>query len=90
MSLLLAAVCGLLGASGALGVLGAGTASASVARALPERVVLVGVPGLEWSDLDRERTPNLWRLAGEGGSASMSTRAVPPPDRGSPARWRAG
>lgn len=82
MSLLLAAVCGLLGASGALGVLGAGTASASVARALPERVVLVGVPGLEWSDLDRERTPNLWRLAGEGGSASMSTRAVPPPDRG--------
>ncbi|MER5621000.1 hypothetical protein ABT061_08135 [Streptosporangium sp. NPDC002544] len=76
MSLLLAGVCGLLGA------LGAGTASASVARALPERVVVIGVPGLEWSDLDPERTPNLWRLAGEGGSASMSTRAVPPPDRG--------
>ncbi|MFI6457450.1 hypothetical protein ACIBF6_38575 [Streptosporangium amethystogenes] len=76
MSLLLAAVCGLLGA------FGAGTASASVARVLPERVVVIGVPGLEWSDLDPERTPNLWRLAGEGGSASMSTRAVPPPDRG--------
>lgn len=76
MSLLLAAVCGLLGA------FGAGTASASVARVLPERVVVIGVPGLEWGDLDPERTPNLWRLVGEGGSASMSTRAVPPPDRG--------
>ncbi|WP_037971809.1 hypothetical protein [Streptosporangium amethystogenes] len=76
MSLLLAAVCGLLGA------FDAGTASASVARVPPERVVVIGVPGLEWSDLDPERTPNLWRLAGEGGSASMSTRAVPPPDRG--------
>ncbi|MGJ6965224.1 hypothetical protein ACSDR0_25270 [Streptosporangium sp. G11] len=49
---------------------------------LPERVVIVGIPGLEWSDLDRVRTPNLWRLVGEGGSASMSTRAVPPPERG--------
>lgn len=76
VSLLLAAVCGLLGA------FGAGTASASVARVLPERVVVIGVPGLEWGDLDPERTPNLWRLVGEGGSASMSTRAVPPPDRG--------
>ncbi|GAA5046993.1 hypothetical protein HNP84_000454 [Thermocatellispora tengchongensis] len=45
------------------------------------RVALVGVPGLEWSDIDRERTPNLWRLAGEGGAAAMSTRAIPPPDR---------
>lgn len=70
---------GLLGAFGALGT---GTAEASAPRTLPERVVVIGVPGLEWSDLDRERTPNLWRLVDEGGSASMSTRAVPPPDRG--------
>ncbi|MFG1708466.1 hypothetical protein ACFLIM_35225 [Nonomuraea sp. M3C6] len=40
------------------------------------------MPGLEWSDLDRSRTPNLWRLVGQGASASLSTRAVPPPDRG--------
>ncbi|WP_440101141.1 hypothetical protein [Streptosporangium sp. H16] len=72
---------GTSGAPGALGAFGAGTTGAS-AKALPEKVVIVGIPGLEWSDLDRERTPNLWRLVGEGGSASMSTRAVPPPDRG--------
>ncbi|GAA3143504.1 hypothetical protein GCM10010486_06690 [Nonomuraea roseoviolacea subsp. carminata] len=46
------------------------------------RVALIGVPGLEWSDLDPSRTPNLWKLTGEAGSASLSTRAVPPPDRG--------
>ncbi|WP_440069624.1 hypothetical protein [Streptosporangium sp. OZ121] len=72
---------GTSGAPGAPGAFGAGTTGVS-ARALPEKVVIVGIPGLEWSDLDRERTPNLWRLVGEGGSASMSTRAVPPPDRG--------
>ncbi|MEU4537483.1 hypothetical protein AB0G15_21735 [Streptosporangium sp. NPDC023825] len=69
------------GAPGVPGAFGAGTTGAS-ARALPGKVVIVGIPGLEWSDLDRERTPNLWRLVGEGGSASMSTRAVPPPERG--------
>ncbi|WP_344897133.1 hypothetical protein [Nonomuraea antimicrobica] len=53
------------------------------ATAVPQgRVALIGVPGLEWSDLDETRTPNLWRLVGQGASASLSTRAVPPPDRG--------
>jgi hypothetical protein len=60
------------------GVLGAGTAAAAPRG----RVALVGVPGLEWGDLDPARTPNLWKLVGSGGSASMSTRAVPPPERG--------
>ncbi|WP_302893192.1 hypothetical protein [Actinomadura luzonensis] len=46
------------------------------------RVVVVGVPGLQWSDLDETRTPALWKLAAQGSSASLSTRAVPPPDRG--------
>ncbi|WP_308168182.1 hypothetical protein [Nonomuraea sp. NEAU-A123] len=46
------------------------------------RVALIGVPGLQWSDLDEARTPNLWKLVAQGGSASLSTRAVPPPDRG--------
>ncbi|MEV0997168.1 hypothetical protein [Nonomuraea sp. NPDC050202] len=45
-------------------------------------MALIGVPGLQWSDLDETRTPNLWRLVAEGASASLSTRAVPPPDRG--------
>ncbi|MFB9631047.1 hypothetical protein [Nonomuraea helvata] len=46
------------------------------------RVALIGVPGLEWSDLDASRTPHLWALVGQGASGSLSTRAVPPPDRG--------
>lgn len=50
--------------------------------AVQGRVAVVGVPGLEWSDIDRTRTPNLWKLAGQGGTASLSTRAVPPPGRG--------
>ncbi|MFB9474962.1 hypothetical protein ACFFR3_36180 [Nonomuraea salmonea] len=45
-------------------------------------MALIGVPGLEWSDLDQTRTPNLWRLMSEGSSASLSTRTVPPPGRG--------
>ncbi|MGW4469271.1 hypothetical protein ACWENQ_06295 [Nonomuraea sp. NPDC004354] len=47
------------------------------------RVALIGVPGLQWSDvLDARLTPTLWRLVGEGASASLSTRVVPPPNRG--------
>ncbi|MGP3960868.1 hypothetical protein ACTWPT_33150 [Nonomuraea sp. 3N208] len=57
----------------------AGTAEEQATRG---RVALVGVPGLEWGDLDQARTPNLWRLVSQGASASLSTRAVPPPDRG--------
>ncbi|MFD0891667.1 hypothetical protein ACFQ08_44560, partial [Streptosporangium algeriense] len=62
------------------GFLLTGTAAAH-AEAAPARVVVVGVPGLQWGDLDRTRTPNLWRLVERGASASMSTRAVPPPSR---------
>ncbi|MEU6788247.1 hypothetical protein ABZ912_54420 [Nonomuraea angiospora] len=40
------------------------------------------MPGLEWSDLSPSRTPSLWALLSQGASASLSTRAVPPPDRG--------
>lgn len=61
---------------------GYGTATASAGGAPAGRVVVIGVPGLEWSDLDESRTPNLWRLVGQGGAASLSTRTVPPPDRG--------
>ncbi|UBU13613.1 hypothetical protein [Nonomuraea gerenzanensis] len=59
------------------------TALQATPQTTPQRrVALIGVPGLEWSDLDETRTPNLWRLAAQGASASLSTRAVPPPDRG--------
>ncbi|GLW98729.1 hypothetical protein [Microtetraspora sp. NBRC 16547] len=51
-----------------------GTSSAS--RDQAARVALIGVPGLRWSDLDREATPHLWQLAGESAIGSLSVRAV--------------
>ena len=67
----------------------AGTASAAevgptrqttvAASATPESpVVIAGVAGLEWSDLDRTRTPNLWRLVGDGDVASIAVRTLAP------------
>ncbi|MGV9777099.1 hypothetical protein [Streptosporangium sp. NPDC003464] len=76
----LRAACALLAAV-LLALCGAGTAAAS-ARSLPARVVVIGVAGLQWSDLDQARTPNLWKLVEQGGAASLSTRAVPLPGRG--------
>ncbi|WP_025274607.1 hypothetical protein [Haloglycomyces albus] len=41
-----------------------------------EGVLLFGVPGLTWSDIDESRTPAMWDLAGEGASGSMSVRTI--------------
>ncbi|MEV4159235.1 hypothetical protein [Nonomuraea dietziae] len=59
-----------------------GAASGTAGAAAESRVAVVGVPGLQWSDLDQARTPHLWKLVGQGASASLSTRVVPPPNRG--------
>ncbi|WP_285777565.1 hypothetical protein [Microtetraspora sp. NBRC 13810] len=59
----------------------AATAAPGGADVKPVRVALIGVPGLEWSDVNRTRTPNLWRMVDQGGSAAMSTRTIPPPER---------
>ncbi|GLX10560.1 hypothetical protein Misp03_74860 [Microbispora sp. NBRC 16548] len=60
-------------------VLPAAPASAArQAAAVTGRVVMIGVPGLRWDDLDPRRTPALWGLAARGSSASLSTRTVPP------------
>ncbi|MEU7838541.1 hypothetical protein [Nonomuraea sp. NPDC049129] len=71
----------LFGAGPAAAASASGFSSPSTSSARG-RVALIGVPGLQWSDLDETRTPNLWKLVAHGGSASLSTRAVPPPDRG--------
>ncbi|HMM94657.1 hypothetical protein [Phycicoccus sp.] len=39
-------------------------------------VVVVGAPGLVWSDLDPRTTPVLWRLAGESAVGSLTVRSV--------------
>ncbi|WP_083981603.1 hypothetical protein [Actinomadura chibensis] len=73
-----------------LGVLGAvlagfvwpAGAQAAPAQAAPVRnavggqVVIIGVPGLMWSDIDREKTPALWGLAGAGSTAGLSVRTT--------------
>src|SRR5690349_11799103 len=53
------------------------TASAATAPARG-RVVLIGVPGLQWGDVHDTTTPNLARLAGQGSPAALSVKTVGP------------
>jgi hypothetical protein len=41
-----------------------------------DRVVVVGVPGLTWSDIDPAGTPELWSLAEESAIGALSVRAA--------------
>lgn len=40
------------------------------------RVVIIGIPGLMWSDVDAKTTPALWRLTREGSAAGLSVRTT--------------
>ena len=51
-----------------------GPASAGPAR----HVVLIGVPGLRWTDVSAAATPALWRLARHGSVGSLSVTGVGP------------
>jgi hypothetical protein len=53
------------------------TASAASAT-VKGRVVLIGVPGLQWGDIHDTATPNLARLAKQGSSAALSVKTVGP------------
>ncbi|MER5626817.1 hypothetical protein ABT061_37900 [Streptosporangium sp. NPDC002544] len=57
-----------------LGLLWPGVAQS--ATRVDGRVVLIGIPGLQWSDLSPGGTPNLWRLATQSAIGSLSVRAV--------------
>ncbi|MGV9212758.1 hypothetical protein ACTFTM_12955 [Micromonospora sp. RB23] len=39
-------------------------------------VVLAGVAGLRWEDVDQQSTPTLWRMAQEGSIGSLSVRSA--------------
>jgi hypothetical protein len=41
-----------------------------------DSVLVVGVPGLTWSDVDPEGTPELWALAGDSTIGALSVRAA--------------
>ncbi|TNY37804.1 hypothetical protein [Thermomonospora catenispora] len=60
---------GVLAAPGALAA-----AAAPAGAAGP--VIVVGVPGLRWSDLDEHDTPHLWRLTREGSAGALSVRTT--------------
>ncbi|WP_244252179.1 hypothetical protein [Micromonospora antibiotica] len=45
-------------------------------RRTADFVVLAGVAGLRWSDVDPQSTPTLWRMAQQGSIGSLSTRSA--------------
>ncbi|MFJ6200160.1 hypothetical protein [Micromonospora sp. NPDC092111] len=45
-------------------------------RRTADFVVLAGVAGLRWDDVDPQHTPTLWRLAQQGSIGSLSTRSA--------------
>ena len=53
---------------------------ARAAEPLPraQHVVVVGLSGLRWSDVSATKTPELWRLAGQGSVANLVDYAVLP------------
>lgn len=60
--------------------LGVAALAARPAVPSPERsadfVVLAGVAGLRWEDVDAQTTPTLWRLAQEGSIGSLAVRSA--------------
>jgi len=54
----------------------AAAADEATAARQADRVLVVGVAGLTWADLDRERTPELWELADGSALAALSVRAA--------------
>jgi hypothetical protein len=46
--------------------------------AISAPIVLIGVGGLRWSDIDSQGTPTLWGLVGRGSVGSISVRTVKP------------
>ena len=52
------------------------SASAASARAPTGQVVIIGVPGLRWNDLNQTGTPALWALAERGSAGALSVRTT--------------
>ena len=57
-------------------LLGLPSVSAAAAETDAERVLVVGVPGLTWSDVDPEGTPELWAMAENATIGALSVRAA--------------
>jgi hypothetical protein len=59
-----------------LGLLALAAPAPAAEEGLADRVVVVGVPGLVWSDLDPDTTPALWELADTSPIGAVSVRAA--------------
>jgi hypothetical protein len=77
-ALLVGLLTGLLAALAAVVTVTASPATPASAAAAPRYVVIVGIPGLRWSDISPSATPTLWRLAGQGSVGSLSDYAISP------------
>jgi len=73
-----ALLAGLLAALAAVLTVTACPASLASTAAPSRHVVIVGIPGLRWSDISASATPTLWRLAGQGSVGSLSDSAIQP------------
>jgi hypothetical protein len=51
-------------------------APAAAQAAGPEHVILAGIGGLRWSDVNRSATPTLYELAGRGAIGTLSVRTA--------------
>src|SRR5215468_3900019 len=59
------------------GVMFAGAGASAQARPGPASpVVVIGIPGLRWTDVSAAATPVLWRLAGRGSVGSLVVTAA--------------
>ncbi|MFG2246018.1 hypothetical protein [Spirillospora sp. NPDC048823] len=76
LATLVTVLVGLPGSSAAQAGGASAQEAAAGASAIRGRVVVVGVPGLLWSDVDRENTPALWELTAQGSAASLSVRTT--------------
>jgi hypothetical protein len=79
MTIVRAAYASVLAAAvGLLALLGAPAPAAHAQTGGPEHsgVVLVGVPGLAWTDISREDMPTVHNLAGENAAASLTVRTI--------------
>jgi hypothetical protein len=56
----------------------AATPQAETAKLREPSVIVVGVPGLRWADIDAQRTPYLWELSEVSSLGQMSTRSARP------------
>ena len=76
MPLLARALSAALALGAALGLVAAPGAPPTPEAEPP--VVIVGVGGLDWDDVDRQATPTLWRLVATGAVGSLSARTNRP------------